>query len=456
MQDLMWLPGVLVGLGVGAVAVWLWARGQAGKDGAGAQALREQLDKATGEVRRLGDEKAALQNEVTRLQTTLEHERAAAQEKLAVIEQARKELSDAFKALSSDALKANNESFLDLARATLEKYQQGAKEDLASRQKAIDELVTPVKEKLTQMGEHLHGLEVSRKGAYESLREHLEHMAKTQEHLKSETANLVKALRTPNVRGQWGEIQLRRVVELAGMLEHCDFHEQQSTATDDGRLRPDMVIRLPGERTIVVDAKVALSAYLDALDAPDEARRQELMKTHAGQIRTHFRGLSSKAYWSKLEQTPEFVVLFLPGESFFSAALEHDPALIEEGVQGGVVIATPTTLIALLKAVAYGWQQQTVAKSAQEVSRLGRELYDRLATFTNNLARVGAGLNTAVGAYNQAVGSLEGRVMVSARKFPELGAGAGKDLQEIPPVETQVRPLSLPEHREDTGRDQAG
>ena len=380
---------------------------------------------------RFASETASLRAENSRLvaaeadlRARLEAERANSGEKIRM-------LREQFHALSSEALERNNRQFLELAKSELSRHQSEAQGDLTRRQQAIDEVVKPLRDSLARVDEKIHSIELARAGAYAALTDQVKTMTEGQINLREETRKLTGALKSPIARGRWGEIQLQRVVELAGMTAYCDFAEQVTVTTENGRLRPDMIVRLPNGREVVVDSKVSLSAYLESLEAPSEAAATEKLKQHAQQIRKHIDRLGQKSYSSQFQQAPDFVIAFLPGEIFFSAALQQQPDLIEYGVRNNVVLATPTTLIALLRAISYGWRERQLARNAEEIRALGAELYDRIRIFTEHYSEVGAGLNKAVAAYNKGKSSLDSRLLTTARKFEDLGIDRKRELGEV-------------------------
>jgi len=372
--------------------------------------------------------------------------RRTSEDKLAFLQQAQTQLSDTFHALSADALQKNNQSFLDLAKLQMEKWQDGARVEFNKKEESILQIVKPVKESLEKVDHKIHELEKARLKAEASLSEQVRSMIETQKDLRSETSNLVAALRAPQARGRWGEMQLKRVVEMAGMLENCDFQKQATVSTEKGRLRPDLIVKLPGGKNVVVDAKTPLSSYLNALQENVPELKINHLKEHARHVRKHIEQLSRKSYWEQFQPAPEFVVLFLPGEAFFSAALEQDPSLIEVGVAQNVIIATPTTLIALLRAVAYGWRQEHLAENARQIGALGSELYKRISDLSGHMGRLGKSLQNSVESYNRTVGTLESRVLVSARRFKELDSSdVGVKIDTIPPIDQTTRALQEPE-----------
>jgi DNA recombination protein RmuC len=397
---------------------------------------RLELDGLEAEHEALSSAHSATQQALARLEAQREAELNAAAEKLTLLQDAQTRLQESFKVLSSEALSKNNESFLSLAKMTLEKYQASALGDLDKRQAVIHQTVEPVGLALKAFNERVERIETRRTATDASLQQQLQLLAESQAKLSKTTGSLVQALRAPQVRGQWGEMQLRRTVEMAGMVNRVDFIEQASVDTAEGqRQRPDMLIKLPNGRQVVVDSKVPLAAYLDALEADDPAVQTARMQAHARHIREHIKGLSAKSYWTQFENAPEFVVLFIPNETIFSAALEQDPTLIELGVDNKVILATPTTLIALLKAIAFGWQQEAIAREAKEIAALGKELYQRISVVSGHFAKLGKSLDQSVGHYNKALNSIESRLLVTARKFEALDSAAPDPLPEPQAIE---------------------
>src|SRR5580698_7070141 len=437
--------GTSIGIGLlfGGLLAWLVLRSRTVALSARLSLMEKELAAGKADFKRFQEAHELLVASKARLESALDSERKTSNEKIELVTQASDDLRNAFKAMASDALNNNNRAFLEIAQETLKRFQNDAKGDLDARQKAVADLVTPVRESLGKVDAQIQQMEIARGEAYGDLKAQVQSLIVTQKELHSQTGNLVKALRTPNVRGRWGEIQLRRVVEIAGMLSYCDFSEQETVTTETGRLRPDLVVKLPGGKNVVVDAKTPLQAFLDAFETNDEETRRACLANHARQVRDHINTLSGKKYWEQFESTPEFVVMFLPGETFFSAALEQDTGLIEHGVLNRVIPASPTTLIALLKAINYGWNQEKLARNAQQISELGKELHERLRRLAGHITSVGTNLDRAVEAYNQAVGSLENRVLVSARKFAELGASVAEDIPDLEPIETTARALSF-------------
>ena len=365
-------------------------------------------------------------------------------DRIALLEQSEGRLRTAFDTLAGETLRSNSEMFLKLARETLGRDQVIAQSSLKERETAIAQLIEPIRLALQKTEAQVESLERERRDAFSTLRTQIETLANGQTQLQRETRNLVTALRRPEVRGRWGELTLRRLVELAGMAEHCDFTEQVQVASDEGSLRPDMVVHMPESRNLVVDVKAPLDAYLEALEAVTDETRQIAMKRHGQQVETRVRQLSSKSYWTQFQHSPEFVVLFLPGDQFLSSALAEKPDLLETALKQNVILATPSTLIALLKTVAYGWRQAAVAENAAEIRELGQELYKRLGTFTAHLGKVGQRLGAAVEAYNSAVGSLERQVMPQARRFPELGVTPDAPLAQLEQIDHLARTVTVP------------
>lgn len=374
-----------------------------------------------------------------RLEAELTVERRRAEERLASLEDAREQLRETFGAMASQALKHNSGEFLKLAQENLRAFQMHAEGSLGQREKAVENLVKPIREALERADVQIRRMENERKEAYGSLTKHLETMAESQRLLQGETRSLVQALRRPEVRGQWGELTLKRLAELAGMVDRCDFFEQQEVQTDAGRQRPDMIVRMPDEREIIVDAKTPLDAYLNAIEAGDDEGRRRELERHARKVRERVRELSAKAYWQQFRQAPDFVVLFIPGDQFLSTALEYDRQLLEDALAAKVILATPTSFVALLRAVAFGWRQDALTENAEVIRKVGEELYQRLGTFAEHLTKVGRSLDASVNAYNKAVGSFDSRILPGARKFTELGIASKADITELEQVERAAR-----------------
>jgi len=438
----------IIGLLLGALAVWLWlgaklreSENRAAAAEATAAGWREQQDKIQQEVAGLRARLETEQQTRAASEASLEAERKNLEEQRALLQDAEVKLSDTFKALSHDVLGKQSASFLQLAAQSFDKLRAESEGDLVARQEAISGLVQPLKDVLQKYEQEVKQIEAQRQEAYGSLRQHLFLLGETQSQLQRETANLVTALRKPQVRGRWGEITLRRLAELAGMVDRCDFYEQPTVSSEGRLMRPDMVVHIPGGREIIVDSKVALDAYLDAIEASSEEVKQQHLARHATQVRRHMEQLGSKAYWDHLPKAPEFVVLFLPGDPFLGAAVEHDPTLIENGMAQRVVIATPNTLIALLLAVYHGWRQEEITKNAQLISELGKQVYKRISILWEHLDSLRGAIDKAVEAWNRVVGSLEHQVLPSVRRFRDLKATTAEEIAQLEEVDRTTRAL---------------
>lgn len=408
--------------------------------------LHSQLDVSSAEKKNLDLTLQKTIEEKFNIESELKLAKKSIQDQEDYIGKVKTQLLDQFKSLSLDSLKENNSTFLSMAQTNFEKLTLENMKNLEGKKTEIQSTVNPIFETLNKFEQKISELEKNRIESFSSLFAHFNNIKDSQEKLRNETSNLVKALRTPHVRGRWGELQLKRVVEIAGMLEHCDFDQQTSVDTDEGRLRPDMIVRLPGNKSIIVDSKAVIQAYIDFAQTEDDDSKKTYLEQHAKHIRDRITELSKKSYWEQFESSPEFVVLFLPGENFFSSALEVDPKLIEDGVTQKVIIATPTTLIALLKAVSYGWNQASLTKNAQEISQLGKELYKRVFDMKEHFQKVGNQLSSAVDSYNKTVGSFESRVLVTARKFKELKSIDGnQEIDLLEPVEKMPRQIEVEE-----------
>jgi len=459
MNSLAYIVFFIIGTAFGFLIAWFFAKSkfskeflEISKEHSSAlsrleqmEDLKKTLEDRVQEINLLNTTITELKENQAKLETIIDKERISVKEKIEMLEDVRNNMVDTYKAISASALRENNQSFLDLAKTTLSKYIESAKSDFNIRSKEVKDIVIPVRDALDRYDQHVQAMERSREKAYGGLSQQVHSLVETQQTLQKETGNLVKALRVPHVRGRWGEITLKRVAELAGMQNRCDFFEQQSAANDNGTMRPDMVVYLPGNRQIVVDAKAPLSAYLEALEAETEEEREILIAKHSKHIQSHIHKLAQKAYWKQFSPTPEFVVLFIPGENFFSAALVKNPQLIEEGVNKGVILATPTTLISLLKTVSFAWRQENVSENAKAISELGRELYTRLNLMAEHINKLGRDIERCAGTYNDVIGSFERRVLTSARRFKDLGISlpGDKDIVRIEPAEKKARKLDI-------------
>jgi len=386
---------------------------------------------------------SGLREENSALSTRLELEQQNNIEKIQALEKARTQLTETFTALSSQALKNNNEEFLKLAQENLKQYQAQAVNELEKKEKSIEHLLNPIKETLSKTEEQIRSMEKDREKSHGALSEQLTSMAQSQATLQDETRKLVTALRRPEVRGQWGEMTLKRLAELAGMVEHCDFFEQEQVRTDEGALRPDMIVRMPDGREIVVDVKTPLDAYINAIEAVDDGERQIQLARHTKNVKQRINELADKAYWQQFKNAPDFVVLFIPGDQFLTAALDQEPAILENALARQVILATPTSFVALLRAVGYGWRQEQLAENAEHIKTVGEELYGRLQTFTDHLQKLGKSLDSGMKHYISAVGSFDSRVLPSARKFNEMGVSADKKLKQSKQIETAVRQIEV-------------
>ena len=449
---------LIVGAAVGGTAGWLWATNRsraeqaarvrdlenrlATQEGGGA-AIREQMEGSRREIDRLQTDLRTITAQKADAEARASEIRASLEEQKRLLEEAKTRLTEAFRALAADALKSSNEDFLRLAEERFKALTQAAAGELEARKTAVETLVHPLRQALEAYQQEARALEEKRLREISGVGRQLGEVALAQTALQRETANLVNALRAPQVRGRWGEIALRKTAELAGMTKYCDFDEQASVQTEGGRLRPDMIVHLPGQRDIVVDAKVALNAYLDSLEASTPELREAALVRHAQQVRMHVKRLASKEYWNQFPQAPDFVVLFIPGEVFLAAAAERDPDLLQDALSNQVLIATPTTFIGLLLTAAYGWRQEQIAENAQRISELGRQVHERLSVLVEHFAGVGRALEKSVEAYNKAVGSLETRVLPSARRFAELDPGSGRPIQGLEPIAQAPRALAV-------------